>query len=480
MGVTRRGGAPSMGSQRKNPGRASTLLEAWRLRWPERRLLLLCGSTISLGFMMILGSAQAEGLPPDPLRWLPLLLYLGALFVMHLTLVAARFHGDQILLSTLAFLAGFGLLAQSRMGGLDPSDPTDLELYLLPAGVLVMLTLCIALMRGRFERLAAVPWLWGGVSLALLAAILILGQRYRGAVYGAGLITPTELLKVTVVLFLASYIDRHAKRLGHWGKGVPRPPLLALLPLMGFWLILAGLLLVQRDLGMFLILNVTLLAMLQVGTGRAGYLVLGGLIAAGGGYLILDLFAHGQRRLQAWLDPFQDPTGTSWQILQGLSGMYSGGLWGEGFGKGNPEYTPIAQSDFIYAVIGEELGFIGCVLLVVFFLIFLGRGLGIADQTRSSFGRLVCVGLTTVLATQTFLNLGGVTKLIPLTGITLPFISHGGSSLITGFISLGLMLAISEGAPASLVKREGGAGARVGSRRRPPSRGGAAARVKAR
>lgn len=427
----------------------SSLLDAWDLRWPERRLLLLCLLCITLGFLMVLGSGLAAGQPFQPLDLLPLGIYALCLLVMHLSLVAVRFQGDQILLATLAFLAGFGLLAQDRMGAFDTTAIAGPGLLLFPLGVLLMLTACVALMHGRYERLAAGLWIWGGLSLALVAVLLLLGQRYRGAVYGVGLITPTELLKVTVVLFLASFIDRHAKPLSNWGKGFPRPPLRDLLPLAGFLAVLAGLLLFQRDLGMLIILGVTLLVMLFVGTGRIGYLVLGGLGAAGLGALVLMFFSHGQSRIAAWRSPFDDPTGNGWQILQGLSGMYSGGLWGEGFGRGNPEYTPIAQSDFIYSVIGEELGFVGCALVVVFFLIFFSRGLGIADQTRSSFGKLVCVGLVSVLATQTFLNLGGVTKFIPLTGITLPFISHGGSSLLTGFISLGLILAISESAPGS-------------------------------
>ena len=136
--------------------------------------------------------------------------------------------------------------------------------------------------------------------------------------------------------------------------------------------------------------------------------------------------------------------------------MYSGGLWGEGFGRGNPEYTPIAESDLIYSVIGEELGFVGCAAVVLFFLIFFERSLRIADRVRSSFGMLLCVGLTAVVATQTFLNIGGVTKLIPLTGITLPFISQGGSSLLAAFVSLGLILAASDGETAKA--RPGGGG----------------------
>jgi len=432
-----------MSSYPRSARTAPTLLETWDLRWPERQLLFWSAVCVGLGFLMILASDQNAGHRLEPAFFRPLAVYLVSLVVMHLTLVLARFQGDQILLGAVAFLAGFGLLAQSRMGVFASTDVMTPSLYLFPVGVFLMLAVCIGSMRGRFELYSGGQWLWGAVSLALVALLLVLGQRFRGAVYGTGLVTPTELLKVTVVLFMASYIDRCSRGLGQWGA--PGSLARALVPLVGFWAMLAGLLFLQRDLGMFVVLSVTLLVMLFAGTGRIGYLLLGALAASGLGYLILDLFAHGQRRIDAWLSPFQDPTGNSWQILQGLSGMYAGGLWGEGFGQGNPQYTPIAQSDFIYAVIGEELGLVGCTLLVVCFLVFFGRGLRIADQTRSTFGRLVCVGLTTVLAIQTFLNLGGVTKFVPLTGITLPFISQGGSSLVTAFISLGLILAVSDG-----------------------------------
>ena len=220
-----------------------------------------------------------------------------------------------------------------------------------------------------------------------------------------------------MLLFLAGLIDRNAKALGNWRRPwpippFPVPPFRALLPLLGFWALLAGLLFLQRDLGMFVILSVALLVLLVAGTARWGYLIYGVLAATGAGYLMLTLFSHGQRRIQAWQAPFDDPTGTGWQILQGLSGMYSGGLWGEGFGRGNPEYTPIAESDLIYSVIGEELGFFGCTVVVVFYLILFARGLRIASQTGPAFGMLLCLGLTTVTATQTFLNIGGVTKFI--------------------------------------------------------------------
>ena len=421
------------------------ITQVWDQRSPERQLLLGCLLCVSLGFLMVLGSGHAAGRDVGLLDLLPLLTYALSLLAVHLTLVLSRFRGDQILSVAVAILSGIGLLAQYRMGAFDTADPWASVRFVFPLGVLVMLATCLAGMRGRYERLASAPWAWAALSLLLLAFVLATGQRFRGGVYAVGFVTPTEALKVTVILFLAALIDREAKTLRKWVKPLPMPPLKELLPLLGFWALLAGLLFVQRDLGMFVILSVALLVMLVAGTRRIGYLVYGLAAATGVGYLTLKLFLHGQRRIQAWQNPFADPTGDGWQILQGLTGMYSGGLWGEGFGRGNPEYTPIAESDFIYSVIGEELGFVGCAVVVIFFLIFFERGLRIASRIRSPFGMLLCTGLITVFVTQTFLNIGGVTKLIPLTGITLPFISQGGSSLLVALVSLGLILAVSDG-----------------------------------
>jgi len=416
------------------------------LRRPERLLLAGCLLLVTLGFLMVLGSGHAADRQLGLLDLLPLLTYAASLVVIHLTLVLFRFHGDQMLPVVAALLSGIGLLAQYRMDVFEGAGLWANVRFIFPGGVLIMLVACSIGMRGRYQRLAARPWIWAGLSLVLLVGVLITGQRFRGAVYGPGFITPTELLKLTVILFLAGLINQDAKALSNWRRPwLLIPPFRVLLPLLGFWTLLTGLLFLQRDLGMSVILGVTLLVLLVAGTGRLGYLIYGILAATGAGYLILTLFSHGQRRIQAWQAPFDDPTGAGWQILQGLSGMYSGGLWGEGFGRGNPEYTPIAESDLIYSVIGEELGFSGCVVVVAFYLILCARGLRIAGQTNSTFGILLCLGLTTVTATQTFLNIGGATKFIPLTGITLPFISQGGSSLLVAFFSLGLILAISDG-----------------------------------
>jgi cell division protein FtsW (lipid II flippase) len=428
------------------------IADTWDLRAPERVLLAWCIVCIVLGFLMLWGSTHVGGEVIDRFDLLPLGLYALSLLMLHLLLVTARFRGDQLILVAVAFLSGFGMLAQYRMGSFDTAGTISLNLVLFPVGLVLMGATAVILMRGRYQAILQGHWIWfwAVLSLGLLAVLLMFGERFRGGVYAAGLVTPSEILKVTIVLFVAGFVTRNTKSLSSWGTGLPIPPWRALLPLAGFWLVLAGLLVVQRDLGLFIILSIALLTMLFVGTGRLGYLLFGGIGAVAMAGVVLTVLPHGERRVTAWLEPFRDPTGGSWQILQGLSGMFSGGLWGEGFGRGNPEYTPIAQSDFIYSVIGEELGFAGCAIVILFFLILFGRSLLVASRAPEHDGRVVGVGLVTILATQTFLNIGGVTKFVPLTGLPLPFISHGGSSLITGFIGIGILLAISDGQPAAL------------------------------
>lgn len=437
---------------------------AWAWRRSERNLLLASLGSVAIGFLLVLGSRHATGHPLASADLQPLLIYGTSLAGLHLALVALGHRGDQILVAVVGFLAGLGLLAQTRMGTLDRSGalvPGDL---LLPLGLLVMLATTGVFMSGRHRLLSRGFWVWGALSLALVALLLASGQRFRGAVFGVGLITPTELLKVTVVLFLAGFLDRHARALGRWHPRYPVPPWEPLWQLAAFWIVLTALLLIQRDLGMVAILSIPLLTLVVMGSGRIGYLVYGLLGALSLGYLVLGVFDHGGRRVAAWLDPFQDPTGDGWQILQGLSGMYAGGLWGEGFGRGNPGYTPIAESDFIYSVIGEELGFIGCTVVVLAYLILFQRGLQISEQSRCGFGRLLAAGLTAILATQTFLNVAGVTKLIPLTGVTLPLISQGGASLLATFAGLGLLLAVSDGAlPSPARQRKGSPGGKAPS-----------------
>ena len=430
-------------------------LNPWDARRPERELLLICFGGIGLGVILVLASLHVADQPLGLTQFLPFLAYGLCLAGLHLALVLGGSRGDQLLVVALAFLVGFGLLARARLGAFADGDAAglgdlaSLADYAFVGGFALLIASALGLGGGRYRTLGTGHWIWvwAGVSILLVLVLLVTGQRFRGAVFGAGLLTPTELLKLSFVLFSAAYIDRKAKALSLWSFHGLLPPWRPLLPLAGVGAVLLIMLLIQRDLGMVLLLGLTLPTLLVLGTGRWGYAGYGLALAGLLGWLLLEVFEHGERRIQAWLSPFQDPTGASWQVLQGLSGMYAGGLWGDGFGAGNPEYTPIAESDFIYAIIGEELGFVGTALVLAFFLILILRGLKIAVRARSPFGLLLATGLTIILAAQVVLNVGGVTSFLPLTGITLPFISQGGSSLVTAFALLGLLLAISDGEP---------------------------------
>ena len=445
------------------PPRPETLAERWDARAPERRLLLWVLFAIGVGFLMVLGALPKDGIAVRALDLLPPLGFVLAFCVAHLLFVAVGFRGDQMALALIAFLAGIGLLAQFRMG-VYAGEALGVAHLVLPVGIGVLALVAVALMDGRYRSLAAGLWFWAGLSLVIVVLVLVTGQRFRGAVYGAGFITPTEGLKLTVVLFAAAFIDRRAKALANWGGPIPFPPLKALWPLALFAALLLGLLMVQRDLGLVLILGLALLLQLAAGTQRVGYLIYGALAAGVAGYAVLALFTHGQRRVESWLDPFTDPTGAGWQVLQGLSGMFAGGLWGEGFSQARPRYTPIAESDFIYAVVAEELGYIGSALLLVFFALLCWRLILIASRAKSPFGMLTATGIAAVFSVQTLLNVGGVAKAIPITGVTLPFISQGGSSLLTTCLALGLVLAISDGEPKA-VRKKTATGA-TGTRRR--------------
>lgn len=453
----------------KNRRRSAPAKQAgpWAQRAPERHLLLSALLISGLGYLMLLGSHPKEGLRVGLVDWAPLFVFALAFATAHAVLVLARFRGDQLLLPITCLLSAVGLWLQVRMGLFGETDINLSKLLLLPAAVMVMLSVALIGRSGRYRVVARAPWLWALVSLGTVALVLATGQRFRGAVYGMGFLTPTELLKLTMVLFTAAYVNQHMKALSRWRSLFP--PIKSLWSLLLVWALLVAMLLWQRDLGLILMLGVTFLVMLTAGTQHSGYMLYGLTLGGALGTALATFFLHGQRRIQTWLDPFADPTGAGWQVLQGLSGMYAGGLWGEGFSEARPRYAPIAESDFIYSVVAEELGFIGSLLLVVVFLLWLIRLFRLAARARTPLGVMLSIGVATVLTLQTLLNIGGVTKALPLTGITLPLISHGGSSLLTVFASLGLVLAISDGEPPRARKAKAGA-ANAGARpRRTPS-----------
>lgn len=377
--------------------------------------------------------------------YLPLGGYAITVLALGLALKLVRFRGDHVLLAAAVFLAGLGVVAQVRLGTLDVTAHLRWAHYAVPLGWALMLIMLMLFRGGRARWLFSSyhPAAW--IAVAVLGLLLVAGRRYRGGVFLEGNINPTEVVKVLLVIYLAGLFTVYR-------KAFERPVLPGVPTLDGglvgsmlvCWLVPMGLLVVLRDLGLMVLLNAVLLIMAVLASGRWSYLVTGLLWVVGAGALLLQFMPHGSQRVAVWLNPFEDPTGRGWQVLQGLSAMASGGWWGAGLGAGHPTAIPIAASDFVYAALAEELGFIGCALVVMVYLLFFYRGFRLADSLRDPFAQSLASGLITMLAVQTLLNVGGVTKALPLTGITLPFLSLGGSSLLISFVMLGLLLALSD------------------------------------
>lgn len=433
---------------------------AWRERRAERGLFAAVFAAVLAAHLMV-ALVRFSHAPVFELRALvPLGALLAAMAATHLAFVAAGFRGDTRLAPAAFFLAGLGLMARFRMGvrefdGFDWARPAALA---FPLGVAVFLAVTLAFRRGRYRLLerAALPAL--GLACAVLGLIVLLGERFRGGLYLRGNLNPSEIVKVLLPIFLAGFLAGRRKVWSRARYGFPLPPPRALLAALLLWSAPMLLTLLARDLGLFLLLNGLLIGMLFFATGRIAYPVIGLLAAGAAGVALYRHVPHVAERILAWHRPFDDPTGRSWQILQGLAALYNGGLWGTGLGAGFPQAIPIASSDFIYAAIGEELGFVGTGLVLAFFLVLLERGLAAAWAAKTPFGFLLGGGLCTALLLQVLLNVGGVVKAIPLTGLTLPFLSQGGSSLVASFLTLGLLLALSEDAAAGAAPRPRGRG----------------------
>jgi cell division protein FtsW (lipid II flippase) len=257
---------------------------------------------------------------------------------------------------------------------------------------------------------------------------------------------PAELAKLGFVIYVAAYLADHQKALRearrHLGP-IRFPEPRQLIPLVVTWVVSILILISQRDLGASLLLFAGFVLLLYAATGTAGYLVAGGLMAAAAGVASYYMFDHVQRRVIAWLTPFQHFDDEGYQIAQGLFGMGTGSLSGAGPGLGRPDLIPNASTDFIFAAVGEELGFAGTVSVLALFSLVIAVGLGISFRSRDMFRKLLAAGLTFVFAVQTFLIIGGVVRVVPLTGITLPFMSYGGSALVGNLILFALLLRIS-------------------------------------
>jgi cell division protein FtsW (lipid II flippase) len=386
-----------------------------------------------------------------------LTVYLGALLAVHLVLVLIGRRTDQILLPTVGLLGGIGLLLMERLpqnlaGSLGGLART--QLVWLVIGLAIIATLAIAVRSDVWLR--RYKYTWAAVGVLLLLMTFVFGHDVNGARLSltiAGLSgQPSELLKVILVVFLAGYLSENrpllvdeSTRLGP----LRLPPLPYLAPMAAMWTIALGIVIVQRDLGAALLFFAVFLLLLYVSTARVGYVVTGlGAFVVGAGALYF-LFGHVRTRIDIWLDPFADPSGAGYQVVQALHAFARGGLIGTGLGGGLPMIAgrppiPALHTDFPFAALGEELGLVGILAILGLYLVLVQRGLRIASAAQDEFRAILAAGLSLVIGVQAFIIAAGNLKMIPLTGITLPFISYGGSSLLANAVIVGLLIALSE------------------------------------
>jgi cell division protein FtsW (lipid II flippase) len=443
-----------------------------RMRKVELGLLVVVAIALALGGAS-LGSterwlqAQAGGekltafgfAPPDPRG---LALYLLALLAVHVAFVLAGRRTDQILLPAVGLLGGIGLLLMQRLPqGLVTQAIGPLELGLGELQLLwLLISLTVAAMLALLIRsdrwLRAYKYTWAAAGIVLLAMTFVFGSDVNGArlTLSIGPINgqPSELLKVILVVFLAAYLSENrpllateSMRLGP----LRLPPIQYLAPMVAMWAIALGVVVVQRDLGAALLFFAVFLALLFVATGRVSYVVGGVVLFLAGSWVLYQLFAHVQVRVDNWLDPFRDPLGQGFQTVQALYAFARGGLLGVGLGAGLPTIAghlpvPAVHTDYPLAALGEELGLVGLLAIFGLYLVIVERGLRIAAAAHDEFRALLAAGLSLVIGIQAFIIAAGNLKLIPLTGITLPFISYGGSSLLANAIAVGMLLALSD------------------------------------
>jgi cell division protein FtsW (lipid II flippase) len=409
--------------------------------------LLVLAVLVTMGAYALASLGKAASLPADIV---PFLLVIVALLVTaHYAVRKLAPRADGVLLPMAGLLNGIGYVFIARLD----RDLAALQAMWTALGVAAFCATLLVVRRTRDLKRFRYTFALIGIGLLLLPLAPGIGRNINGSRIwvrlGTASFQPGELAKLALALFFAGYLVEKRELLQSFTLrlgpvSLPDPKFLG--PVLGAWGFSLVVMIFERDLGSSLLFFALFVAMLWVATGRGIYLALGGGLFAFGAVFAYNAFDHVQRRVEIWLDPFADAGGRGFQIVQALFAFGSGGVAGTGLSLGSPNRIPAVSTDFIFAAIGEELGLVGTTAVVVAFLLMVGIGLRVAIQARSDFEKLLACGLTVILGAQTFIILGGVTRLVPLTGITLPFVSYGGSSLLANYVLLALLLRVSHDA----------------------------------
>lgn len=388
-------------------------------------------------------------------------------------LLAHRLTGDLLLLPWLAAVIVGAFFTQFILGRRDGTDLTLFPAAMLLASLgLIMIGrlkpalfltqmrwlllglivyLFLVFLGERFLRLLSYPYLLGVFCLLLLCSALFFGTEIGGSrnwiVFGPFAVQPSEFGKIVIIMFLAAYLTEHREVLTlprHRLLWLKLPVLRFIAPLLLIWGIAILMFVVQRDLGSALLFFGIAVSMTYMATGRKSYVALAFAFFLGAAALSYSFFSHVRVRFNIWLDPWSDPSGSAYQVVQSLFALGSGGVWGAGFAHGHPNLIPEVHTDFIFAAIAEELGLLGSLGVMLVFALFFYRAIRIALACREEARMLLAAGIAVVFLLQAFIIIAGVTKFLPLTGITLPFVSYGGSSMIASFMLLGILTVLSK------------------------------------
>lgn len=401
---------------------------------------LLLFAAIPVAILFILVGMRAG----DAFSWqhlaVPAALF-GLFIAAHVAIRYYAPNADSAMLPIVFVLSAIGIAFVTRLVP-DRAIMQIAWLFLSVIALVVVLALVPSL-----ERLGNYKYIMMVVGLALLLAPAVIGKEINGSklwiVIGGFSIQPGEIARIFIILFLAAYLAENRELLSISTRrflGMPLPELRALGPLVLMWGVSFLIMIAEKDLGSSLLFYCIFLVMVYVATGRLSYIVVGLGLFTGGAAIAYKLFSHVQLRVEIWLDPFKDAANKSYQLVQSMFAFADGGILGKGIGQGVPTRIPYVDTDFIFAAIGEELGLLGAGAILLLFLTLIYRSFSVAARAKSDMAGFSAVGFGTSIAFQVFVIVGGVIGLIPLTGITVPFISRGGSSIFASFVLLALLL----------------------------------------